>query len=151
MGIRATNNSSIALSGTHIGWSNPTGIEMDLGSTGTIEYSSINANARMGILLSASSAIEVSGGGVEWNGLYGAWVRSHSTLRLIDASVSNNTAHGVVVSTDGALFAIGSTRIENNTAGDLVQVECRDKESSVRIAGSVVINPPLVNCPDPDF
>lgn len=65
--------------------------------------------------------------------------------------MNNNTHHGVVVSTDGALFAIGNTRIENNTAGDMVQVECRDKESSVWISGSVVIDPYLVNCPDPDF
>lgn len=150
-GIRVINNSSIDLGASHVGMSNPHGIEMDLGSTGLIGDSFMNANAEMGIFLGANSAVEVSGGGIEWNGRYGAWVRSHSTLRLIDAGVRYNVHHGVVVSTDAALFASGSTRIENNTAGDWVQVECRDKESSILIRGSVVIDPPLVNCPDPDF
>ena len=150
-GVLATNNSSINLASSHVGMSNPNGIEMDLGSTGIIGDSFLNANAEMGILLGSNSAVEISGGGIEWNGRYGAWVRSHSTLKLVDAGVNNNIHHGVVVSTDAALFASGSTRIENNTAGDWVQVECRDKESSVLIRGSVVINPPLVNCPDPDF
>ena len=150
-GVLVTNNSSINLAGTHIGTSNPNGIEMDLGSTGIIEGSFMNANAEMGLKMSSNSSAEVNGGGIEWNGLYGAWVRSHSMLRLVDAGVNNNIHHGVVVSTDSALFAIGSTRIENNTAGDWVQIECRDKESSVRIWDSVVINPDLVNCPDADF
>ena len=150
-GILATNNSSIDVGGSHIGMSNPHGIEMDLGSTGIINDSFMNANARIGIFVGSNSAAEVSGGGMAWNGRYGALVRSHSTLRLVDAGVNNNVHHGVVVSTDGGFFASGSTRIENNTAGDWVQVECRDKESSVRISGSVVIDPYLVNCPDPDF
>lgn len=150
-GIRATNNSSIDVSGSHIGMSNPHGIELNLGSTGMIVDSFVNANAQIGVFVTSNSAAELSGGGMEWNGRYGAWVRSHSTLRLVDATVSNNIDHGVFVSTDGGLFASGSTRIEYNAPGDWVQVECRDKESSVLLRGSVVITPWSVNCPDPDF
>jgi hypothetical protein len=150
-GIRASNNSSIDVGGSHIGMSNPHGIELNLGSTGMIVDSFVNANAQIGVSVTSNSAAELSGGGMEWNGRYGARVRSHSTFRLFDAIVSNNIDHGVFLATDGGLFASGSTRIEYNAPGDWVQVECRDKESSVRISGSVVINPPLVNCPDPDF
>ncbi len=93
----------------------------------------------------------MTGGMVSWNGLYGALVMAHSTLTIEETYVEGNTAHGIVVETDSALFAQGAAHIQHNTAGDDVQIECRDKESSVAIDGSVIIDPPLVNCPDPDF
>ncbi len=150
-GIRAENSSSINLSDTHVGVSNPVGIGLSLGSTGIIDNSYANANAEIGILLETNSALEFIGGGISWNGLYGAYVNSHSTLSLGGVSVDNNAAHGIVVESDAALFAGDGTRIEYNTAGDMVQIECRDKESSIAIDDSVVVNPPMINCPDPDF
>ena len=150
-GIRASNSSSIDLRDTHIGVSNPVGIGLSLGSTGVIQDSYANANAEIGILVETNSALEFIGGGISWNGLYGAYTRSHSTLSLGGVSVDNNAAHGIVVESDAALFAVDGTRVEYNTAGDTVQIECRDKESSIEIDGSVVVNPPMINCPDPDF
>ena len=150
-GIRAVNSSSIDVSDTHVGVSNPVGIGLSVGSTGIIVNSYANANAEIGILLETNSALEFIGGGISWNGLYGAYVNSHSTLSLGGVSVDNNAAHGIVVESDAALFAGDGTRVEYNTAGDSVQIECRDKESSIAIDDSVVVNPPMINCPDPDF
>ena len=150
-GVRAANGVSINVSDTHIGVSNPVGIGLSLGSTGIISDSYVNANAEIGILVETNSALEFIGGGISWNGLYGAYTRSHSTLSLGGVSVDNNAAHGIVVESDAALFAGDGTRVEYNTAGDMVQIECRDKESSIAIDDTVIVDPPEINCPDPDF
>lgn len=150
-GIRALNSSSISLNQTHVGWANPVGISLSVGSTGVVTDTYTNANAELGVLLETNSALQFAGGGISWNGLYGAYTKSHSTLVLEGVSVDNNAAHGIVVEYDAALFAGDGTRVEYNTAGDTVQIECRDKESSIAIDDSVVVNPPMINCPDPDF
>jgi len=150
-GIRALNNSSISLNQTHIGWANPVGISLSVGSTGVVTDSYANANAEIGVLLETNSTLQFAGGSISWNGLYGAYTKSHSTLGLDGVSVDNNAAHGIVVEADAALFARDGTRIEYNTAGDWVQIECRDKESSIGIDDSVVIQPRLINCPDEGF
>ena len=152
IGIRATRSSSIYLNETHIGVANPIGILLGLGSAGSMENSYANANAQVGVLLENNSAFEVIGGGISWNGLYGAQVQSHSTLNIIGTSVDQNNAHGVVVEQDGALFARDGARVVDNWAGDGVQIECRDKESSILLDGPVVDDLSTdVNCPDPDF
>ncbi len=150
-GITVVNNSSITLNGTHVGWANPTGISLSLGSTGIVTDSWANANAELGVQLETNSALQFAGGGISWNGLYGAYTMAHSTLVLEGVSVDNNAAHGIVVEADAALFARDGTRVEYNTAGDWVQIECRDKESSIEVDGSVVVQPPLINCPDEGF
>ncbi len=150
-GIRTLNSSSISLNQTHVGWANPVGISLSVGSTGVVTDTYANANAEFGVLLETNSALQFAGGGISWNGLYGAYTKSHSTLNLSGVSVDNNAAHGIVVEYDAALFAGDGTRVEYNTAGDTVQIECRDKESSIAIDGSVVVTPPMINCPDPDF
>ena len=150
-GIRTLNSSSISLNQTHVGWANPVGISLSVGSTGVVTDTYANANAEIGVLLETNSALQFAGGGISWNGLYGAYTKSHSTLNLSGVSVDNNAAHGIVVEYDAALFAGDGTHVEYNTAGDMVQIECRDKESSIAIDDSVVVTPPMINCPDPDF
>ncbi len=152
IGIRATRSSSLDLTDTHIGWANPVGVLLSLGSAGSMENSHANANTETGVVLENNSAFEVVGGGISWNGLYGAWVQSHSTLNIHGTGVDNNSAHGIVVEQDGALFAREGARIFNNWASDGVQIECRDKESSIFLDGPVV-NDLLtdVNCTDSDF
>lgn len=152
IGIRATLSSSIRLNETHIGWANPIGVLLGLGSAGSMENSYANANAQVGVLLENNSAFEVIGGGISWNGLYGAQVQSHATLNIVGTNVDQNSAHGVVVEQDGALFARDGARVVDNWAGDGVQIECRDKESSILLDGPVVDDLSTdVNCPDPDF
>lgn len=152
MGIRATRSSSLFLTNTHIGWANPAGIILSLGSAGSMEHSYTNAHSQVGVVLENNSAFEVIGGEIAWNGLYGAQVQSHSTLNIVGTTVHQNGAHGVVVEQDGALFARDGARVFDNWAGDGVQIECRDKESSILLEGPVVDNPASdVNCPDRDF
>lgn len=152
VGIHATLSSSISLSNTHIGWADTAGISLGLGSAGRMANSYANANAHTGVVLENNSAFEVIGGEFSWNGLYGAQVQSHSTLNIVGTTIQQNSAHGVVVEQDGALFARDGARVFGNWAGDGVQIECRDEESSILLDGPVV-NDPLtdVNCPDPDF
>jgi hemin uptake protein HemP len=151
-GILATHSSSLKLSDTHIGWADTAGILLGLGSAGSMVNSHVNANANTGVVLENNSAFEVFGGGISWNGQYGALVQSHSTLNIIGAGVDQNGAHGIVVEHDGALFARDGARVFDNWAGDGVQIECRDKESSILLDGPVVDNPSTdVNCPDRDF
>lgn len=150
-GIRAMNSASIDVSDTHIGWNSPSGIALSLGSTGIVDGSYANGNAGFGVELHSNSALQMTGGMMSWNGLYGAYLMAHSVLTVEDISIEGNDAHGIVVETDSALFATGETYIRYNMAGDMVQIECRDKESSIRIDGSVVIDPYEVNCPDPEF
>ena len=150
-GIHAVNGASINVAETHIGWNNPSGIVLNLGSSGMVDGSYANANAQVGVVLQGNSSLEMNGGMMSWNGLYGAHIRAHSMLTVEDILIEGNAAHGVVVETDSALFALGQSYIQYNTPGDMVQIECRDKESSIAIDGSVVIYPPAVNCPDPDF
>jgi hypothetical protein len=140
-GIIAANGSTIAVSDSHVGGNNPVGIALYMGSTGTVINTDAGANAAIGIDLETNSALEFFEGIIAWNGLYGAYVKSHSTLNLHTVPVEYNLAHGIVVESDGALFARGDTRIENNMAGDMVQIECRDEESSIELEGGVVVDP----------
>lgn len=152
IGIRVTRSSSLNLSNTHVGWANTAGILLGLGSAGSMENSHANANAHTGVVLENNSAFEVIGGEISWNGQYGALVQSHSTLNIVGAGIEQNNAHGVVVEQDGALFARDGARVFDNLAGDGVQIECRDKESSILLDGPVVDDLSTdVNCPDPDF
>lgn len=150
-GILALNGASIDVAETHIGWNNPAGIALRLGSSGIVNNSYANGNTGFGVELDGNSSLQMSGGMMSWNGLYGAYAMAHSVLKLEDIFVEGNAAHGIVVETDSALFASGQTYIRDNTAGDWVQIECRDKESSIRIDGSVIIDPYEINCPDPEF
>ena len=145
-GIRATQGSTIDLADLHVGWGNPVGISLNLGSSGGMDNSYANANAAIGILLEHNSTLDVSGSEIDWNGLYGAYVQSHSTLILDGATVENNSAHGVVVESDSALFARNGTSVQFNRAGDGQQVECRDEESSMSNDGSAIIDPPSTTC-----
>lgn len=140
-GIIVANGSAIAISDSHVGGNNPVGIALYMGSTGTVINTNANANAVFGVDLEANSALEFFEGSIAWNGLYGAYVKSHSTLNLHTVPVEYNLAHGIVVESDGALFARGDSRIENNMAGDEVQIECRDEESSIDLDGSVYVYP----------
>ena len=140
-GIIAANGSTIAVSDSHVGGNNPVGIALYMGSTGSVSNTDAGGNAALGIDLENNSTLEFFEGIVAWNGLYGAYVKSHSTLNLYSVPIEYNLAHGLVVESDGALFARGDTRIENNMAGDEVQIECRDEESSIELDGSVYVYP----------
>ena len=145
-GIIAANGSAIAVSDANVNGNNPVGIALYMGSSGTVANTDAGANAAIGVDLETNSALEFFEGGIAANGLYGAYVKSHSTLNLYTVPVEYNLAHGIVVESDGALFAKGDTRIENNMAGDYVQIECRDEESSIELEGSVVVDPPPDEC-----
>ena len=145
-GIIAANSSAIAVSDSHVGGNNPVGIALYMGSTGTVINTDAGANAAFGIDLETNAALEFFEGSITWNGSYGAYVKSHSTLNLHTVPVEYNMAHGIVVESDGALFARGDTHIQYNMAGDEVQIECRDEESSIELEGSVVVDPPPDEC-----
>lgn len=145
-GIRATRGATVDLRNTHIGWANPTGLSLSLGSSGSMVNSWANANAEIGVLVEYNSTLEVSGGGISWNGLYGAYVLGHSVLILDNADAQFNNAHGVVVEADSALFAKNGATVMHNWAFDGQQVECRDEESSLSDDGNVYIDPPPITC-----
>ena len=140
-GIIAANGSAIAVSDAAVNGNSPVGIALYMGSSGTVANTDAGANAAIGVDLETNSALEFFEGGIAANGLYGAYVKLHSTLNLYTVPVQYNLAHGIVVESDGALFARGDTHIQYNMAGDEVQIECRDEESSIELEGSVIVIP----------